>query len=276
MTFDLVVLGLLIIVNVLNHSPYVAQRWYVPTGIVGSALIVWIGYRAGVTLSDIGLGPNSWIPGLIWSAGCIALVTSVYVIGGSMTFTRRFLADDRAVLGPRTLAYKVLVNVPLGTVLFEELAFRGVGLALLAQWFPLWQAVLYSSLLFGFWHILPSLVMHDANAAVGDLLGQGIWGRLQSVLLTVLGTAIAGVVFCLLRIQSDSLLPPMALHWAINGLGFIAASWVHRRAGPDLGVLPCRFRRLTDSDALVSRSGRLAPRAQPAQPAFGCRPRPGV
>lgn len=231
MTFDLVVLGLLIIVNVLNHSPYVAQRWYVPTGIVGSALIVWIGYRAGVTLSDIGLGPNSWIPGLIWSAGCIALVTSVYVIGGSMTFTRRFLADDRAVLGPRTLAYKVLVNVPLGTVLFEELAFRGVGLALLAQWFPLWQAVLYSSLLFGFWHILPSLVMHDANAAVGDLLGQGIWGRLQSVLLTVLGTAIAGAVFCLLRIQSDSLLPPMALHWAINGLGFIAASWVHRRAG---------------------------------------------
>lgn len=230
MTLDLVVLGLLIIVNVLNHSPYVAQKWYVPTGIVGSVLIVWIGYRAGVTLTDIGLGPSSWVPGLIWSAGCIALVTSVYVIGGSMTFTRRFLADDRAVLGPRTLAYKVLVNVPLGTVLFEELAFRGVGLALLAQWFPIWQAVLYSSLLFGFWHILPSLVMHDANAAVGDLLGQGIWGRVQSVVLTALGTAVAGVVFCVLRIQSDSLLPPMALHWAINGLGFIAASWVHRRA----------------------------------------------
>lgn len=230
MTLDLVLLGLLIIVNILNHSPYVAQRWYVPTGVIGSVIIVWIGYRAGVTLSDIGLGPNSWIRGLIWSAGCIALVTSVYVIGGSMTFTRRFLADDRAVLGPRTLAYKVLVNVPLGTVLFEELAFRGVGLALLAQWFPIWQAVLYSSLLFGLWHILPSLVMHDANAAVGDLLGQGIWGRLQSVVLTVLGTAVAGAVFCLLRIQSGSLLPPMALHWAINGLGFIAASWVHRRA----------------------------------------------
>ena len=47
MTLDLVVLGLLIIVNILNHSPYVAQRWYVPTGIVGSVLIVWIGYRFG-------------------------------------------------------------------------------------------------------------------------------------------------------------------------------------------------------------------------------------
>lgn len=231
MTLDLVVLGLLLIVNVLNHSPYVAQRWYVPTGVVGSALIVWVGYRAGVTLSDIGLAPDSIVRGLIWSAGCIALVTSVYVIGGSMTFTRRFLADDRAVLGPRTLLYKVLVNVPLGTVLFEELAFRGVGLALLVQWFPLWQAVAVSSVLFGFWHILPSLVMHDANAAVGDLLGQGIVGRIKSVLLTVAGTAVAGAVFCLLRVWSDSLLPPMALHWAINGLGFIAASWVHRRAG---------------------------------------------
>lgn len=231
MTLDLVVLGLLIIVNILNHSPYIAQRWYVPTGVIGSGLIVWIGYRAGVTLSDSGLAPNTLAKGLLWSAGCIAAVTSVYVIGGSFTFTRRFLADDRAVLGPRTLLYKVLVNVPLGTVLFEELAFRGVGLALLMQWVPTWQAVLYSSVLFGFWHILPSLIMHDANAAVGDLLGQGIWGRIQSVVLTVLGTAVAGVVFCLLRLYSGSLLTPMALHWAINGLGFIAATWVHRRAG---------------------------------------------
>ncbi|HPE11913.1 MAG: CPBP family intramembrane metalloprotease [Actinobacteria bacterium] len=231
MTLDLVVLGVLIIVNVLNHSPYVAQRWYVPTGVIGSVLIVWIGYRAGVSLTDIGLGPGSWIRGLIWSAGCIAAVTLVYVIGGSMRFTRRFLADDRAVLGPRTLLYKTLVNVPLGTVLFEELAFRGVGLALLDQWLGIWQAVLVSSLLFGLWHILPSLVMHDANGAVGDLLGGGIWGRIQSVLFTVAGTAVAGLVFCALRIYSDSLLTPMALHWAINGLGFIAATWVHRRAG---------------------------------------------
>lgn len=231
MTLDLAVLGLLIIINVLNHSPYVSERWYVPTGIIGSVLIVWIGYRAGVTLSDIGLAPDSIVRGLIWSAGLIGAVTMVYVIGGSLSFTRRFLADDRAVMGPRTLLYKILINVPLGTVLFEELAFRGVGLALLMQWMPMWQAVAWSSLLFGLWHILPSLVMHNANAAVGDLLGQGIWGRIQSVIFTVLGTAAAGVVFCLLRIYSDSLLAPMALHWALNGLGFIAAAWVHRRAG---------------------------------------------
>jgi membrane protease YdiL (CAAX protease family) len=36
----------------------------------------------------------------------------------------------------------------------------------------------------------------------------------------VAGTALAGVVFCELRRRSGSLLAPMGLHWALNGLGF--------------------------------------------------------
>lgn len=228
MSFELLVLLLLIVVNVLNHSPYIAARWYVPTGLIGSVVILWMGYRTGLGLSDIGLGRGTWVTGLIWSAGCLGLVTAVYVIGGSMRFTRRFLADDRAILGPATLAHKVLVNVPLGTVLFEELAFRGVGLAILQRTHGVVAAVAISSVAFGIWHILPSLIMHDANAAIGDVLGNDWRGRVLSVVGTVLGTAVAGVVFCLLRLWSGSLLPPMTLHWAINGLGFLAAAWVHR------------------------------------------------
>ncbi len=94
-------------------------------------------------------------------------------------------------------------------------------------------AVLASSLLFGFWHILPSLVMHDANAAVGDLLGGGIWGRIQSVLLTVAGTAVAGVVFCALRDHSGAL---MALHWAING--WVSSRELGAPGGPGGSELP--------------------------------------
>jgi membrane protease YdiL (CAAX protease family) len=36
-------------------------------------------------------------------------------------------------------------------------------------------------------------------------------------------------VFCLLRIVSDSLLAPMALHWAVNGLGVFLVWWLRRR-----------------------------------------------
>ena len=226
MTLDLVVLGVLIIVNVLNHSPYVAQRWYVPTGVIGSVLIVWIGYRAGVSLTDIGLGPGSWIRGLIWSAGCIAAVTLVYVIGGSMRFTRRFLADDRAVLGPRTLLYKTLVNVPLGTVLFEELAFRGVGLALLDQWLGIWQAVLVSSLLFGLWHIASSLGLTSGNVGFTRILGGGVFGMVAGIVGAVLATAAAGFVFTWLRRRSGSIIAPIALHWSLNGMGALAAALV--------------------------------------------------
>ncbi len=38
---------------------------------------------------------------------------------------------------------------------------------------------------------------------------------------TILFTAAAGVLFCELRVRSDSLLAPMLAHWAVNGLGVI-------------------------------------------------------
>lgn len=90
-------------------------------------------------------------------------------------------------------------------------------------------AVAASSLVFGLWHILPSLVMHESNAGVGEVLGEGIFGRVMAVVLSVLGTAAAGVAFCVLVIGSGSLLAPMGLHWALNGLGFVFTWGVYRR-----------------------------------------------
>jgi membrane protease YdiL (CAAX protease family) len=39
---------------------------------------------------------------------------------------------------------------------------------------------------------------------------------------TVLLTTVAGAVFCWLRVRSGSLLAPVLLHWALNGLGLLA------------------------------------------------------
>ena len=44
----------------------------------------------------------------------------------------------------------------------------------------------------------------------------------------VVGTGLAGVVFCLVRLGSDSLLPAIALHASLNALGF-ALSWAFAR-----------------------------------------------
>jgi membrane protease YdiL (CAAX protease family) len=51
-----------------------------------------------------------------------------------------------------------------------------------------------------------------------------------AVVLTVLGTvvftAVAGVVFAELRRRSGSLVAPLGLHWATNGLAVVASARV--------------------------------------------------
>jgi len=49
---------------------------------------------------------------------------------------------------------------------------------------------------------------------------------LAGVLLAVIATATAGLVFTWLRRRSGSLIAPIALHWSLNGLGALAAAMV--------------------------------------------------
>ena len=67
--------------------------------------------------------------------------------------------------------------VPLGTVVPEELAFRGLLLALLARGRGVRAATLLSSGLFGLWHILPSLGGGVANATIAGAVGATPPGR---------------------------------------------------------------------------------------------------
>jgi membrane protease YdiL (CAAX protease family) len=49
---------------------------------------------------------------------------------------------------------------------------------------------------------------------------------LVTVLATVAFTTVAGLLFAELRRRSGSLLAPIGLHWATNGMGVLAAAWV--------------------------------------------------
>ncbi len=63
-------------------------------------------------------------------------------------------------------------------------------------------------------------------------MGKGTSGQVISVLGTVAFTGLAGVVFCELRRRSGSLLASAGLHWAVNGLGVLAAAAVWAWATP--------------------------------------------
>ena len=91
-------------------------------------------------------------------------------------------------------------------------------------------AVRISSVVFGVWHVLPAITWHESNAGIAESLGdRHERARWIVVSVSVAGTTLAGIIFCMLRIWSDSLLAPMAFHWAINGLGLFFVWWLRRR-----------------------------------------------
>ena len=130
------------------------------------------------------------------------------------------LFDDARVadIGPGLLAYRALIRIPLGTAVFEEFAFRG---ALLGAWAKLTspvRAAVGSSLVFGLWHVRPTIDVLDAN----DLATSSV-ARLSALTAAVVLTAVAGYLFCLLRLRSRSLLAPIIAHAAINSFAIVAA-----------------------------------------------------
>ncbi len=214
----------LIAFNVVNNR-VAPQGHYLLWAFGGSFGLLAIGVLDGNSWTDMGLGWGYIIPGLIWGVGSVAVVTTGYVLAATFRKGRDAMHDERvaSLSGPR-LMFQALVEVPFGTVLFEEIAFRAVLFSMLARRFGVVPAIIISSILFGLWHILPSIGTHEQSAALGSVVGEGRRGNILAVALSVLTTSIAGVVFAGLRLVSGSVLAPMGLHWATNGMGYFF-SW---------------------------------------------------
>ena len=177
----------------------------------------------GCTWADLGLAPCTWPRGLIW--GGIAVLPGV----------RGLRRGDHLETDPtglprsehrRTLVAPAVLAVD-GRVAVRHRPSRGgrvprcpVGHARAAT---AWSGPPWSSLLFGLWHILPSLDLHLRNERLGQVGGGGHRARITAIVGSVVATGIGGVVFCLLRIGSGSLFAPMGLHWATNGWGYLFA-----------------------------------------------------
>jgi membrane protease YdiL (CAAX protease family) len=155
--------------------------------------------------------------GLVVGAALAGAVGGVYAAGVACPRTRRLFLDERALrLSRARLLEEVFLQVPVGTVLLEEVGFRGVVYGLVDRSYGAVVATVVSSGLFGVWHVLPALDMARANPAVA---AQGT-GRL--VAGSVASTGLAGAFFCELR-RRHGLLAPAVLHTATNSLGYLAA-----------------------------------------------------
>lgn len=205
------------------------RRTQAVTGPLAAALLLLIGSAAGLSLEDMGLGVAALSRGAGWGALLAAAVALAYAAAAAVPRARPLFRDTRYRLGPRAALRTALVTVPLATVVFEEVAFRGVLWALLEQDHGAGPATLVSSLLFGAWHVLPAVHLARTNLAVGTGGGRVGW----TVLGTVAFTTVAGLLFAELRRRTGSLLAPVLLHWATNGIGVLVSArvWASSRDG---------------------------------------------
>ena len=203
--------------NVIGAQPW-HRRWYAPVnaGAAGAALAA--AAASGLTAADLGFGRGAWSPGRLGS-GLAAAIAAGYLVAAAVPATRPFLNDKRiTTLDGRALAYQVAFRIPVGTVLWEEIAFRGVLQAALRRVMSGPAAIAVTSGVFGIWHIRPTAAALRINGLAGDR-GQAT----ARVAAGVAATTAAGVLFSWLRARSGRLAAPVLLHLATNCVGPVVA-----------------------------------------------------
>jgi len=211
------IVSILAAANILNN--YVAVSAYVVTCLVATALLLLVHRLAGGTWEDVGLGRSYLSRGARWALVLIAVVAVGYLIAALLPATRTLFVDARVEpASPAAIAFQILVRIPLGTVLLEEVAFRGVLYGLVRRTRGVAWATAVSCGLFALWHVPPAVQL----VSVDDTLTLGA-PTVIAVMLALTGAAFAGLVLCELRRRSGSLLAPAGLHWATNALGYLTA-----------------------------------------------------
>jgi uncharacterized protein len=229
-------------VAVLGISNVVTNRWlppaaYVPWNLTITAGLVVLAQRSGCGIAELGGDPRHLRRSMRVGAVGAGMVAVGYGMGLLTPAGADVFRDERVTSATTTtLLSHVVMRIPLGTVLGEEVTFRGVLPALLtSSRRPTWLPGAVASLLFGLWHVLPSLELPRANVGVRRVVGATPSGRLVALAVGV--TTFAGAVLHCLRQQTGHLASPVAVHMATNMLGVLAGR-LTRATGdyPDVAV----------------------------------------
>jgi membrane protease YdiL (CAAX protease family) len=86
-------------------------------------------------------------------------------------------------------------------------------------------AVVFSSLMFGLWHVFPTLDTLHLNP-LGSLVEGSALRTAEAVAGTVAVTAAAGAGFCWLRLRANSIVAPIIAHGVLNTAAFLGGRLV--------------------------------------------------
>ena len=194
-----------------------------------TAVLALVAAWSGASTADLGLEPAAVPAGCRYGVAAAAAVGLVVLLATQLPLTQPMLHDARGAVPLGRLLYELTVTTVLLTAVPEEFAFRGV---LLGSATALWgqrRATWVTALMFGLWHVEPTLRTMSGNRAVGGAATHAT-GQVSLVVGAVVVTFLAGIGFAVLRLRSRSLVAPVLAHVATNGFALVAA-WVvaHQR-----------------------------------------------
>lgn len=174
-------------------------------------LLLWAIRGQGLSLAEIGLGRqramSSALLGLITGSLMAAIVTLGLLIA-PLVLGRAIAYGEVEGMSPGDLLWRVLVKVPLGTALFEEVAFRGVLQALLLAALRPSLALLAGGIAYGLWHVVINLQTIQ-DTALAESLPLLVLGQI----VQMVGVTVGGIIFGLMRLYTGHVAASTIVHW---------------------------------------------------------------
>jgi len=166
-----------------------------------AAGVVAMGVRWGLRREEIVGRPRWWsvaIASGLLAAVAVAGVAAVWV--GQLPPAGATGGTDAPVPG---IWFRLLIGIPVGTALCEELIFRGVILAAWDRVTTTTMSTMVTSVMFGLWHLAAEV--------------RRVGGLSPAVSVGVVATtAASALVLCPLRRRAGDLIAPIVLHAAVN------------------------------------------------------------
>src|SRR3972149_5067459 len=180
-----------------------------------SLLLLWCRW-AGFTTADLGLAVARVKASAIWGVVfglVLALALVAFIALAPFLTGEPVRAGEIDDLSGSEMAIRLAFRVPVGTALFEEVAFRGILYAAWLRATDLRRTVLGTGVVFAFWHTVITF-RSVTEAEVVDsapLIALGYAGSL-------LGLFVGGAAFALLRWRTGGGAGPVFFHWIVVAL----------------------------------------------------------
>jgi membrane protease YdiL (CAAX protease family) len=200
----------------------VPPKYHIFLNIFIAVIAILLGYGFGLSLSEMGIGAGYILKGILIALALSAIITLATLIIALIPFLRHFfLGEDLAHAKGPLIAFEAAIRIPFSTALVEEVLFRGVLLGLLLTHYPTIIAITYAAIVFGLWHIFPTIKSLEHNDAAASLVGDKKSRQTIGVLGAVTVTTIAGLLFGYARVLANSIVAPWLIHWSINASGVL-------------------------------------------------------